>query len=87
MQGVDFDAILPSIAEWVVTMTVPPHLARYDAIFSDLRPMVVTDDLCDSLTAAIYEEFSERNLANVLAALFEEDRHAALAKAIGPTRV
>lgn len=65
-----------------MTTRVPPHLAPYVAILGELRPVVVADDERDAVMAAVYDEFSERNLAEVLAAAFGEDPHAMLARAI-----
>jgi hypothetical protein len=67
----------------MVTMSVEPHLAKYVAILRDIRSMLVTDELRQAMMAAIYEEFSERNLATVLAAGLDEDQHLMLAEAIG----
>ena len=71
-----------SSTEWMVTMTVPPHHSKYVNILHDLRTEFTTPEQRQALMAAVYEEFSERNLADVLADVFEQDRHVILAEAI-----
>lgn len=63
-------------------VAVPPNLAPYVTIIQELRSELGTIDQREALMATIYEQFSERNLAVVLAEVFEQDRHVLLAEAI-----
>ena len=63
-------------------MALSAHLAKYADILKSLRPQLATTDEREALMAAIYDDFSERNLAEVLADVFEADRHVLLGQAI-----
>ena len=65
----------------MITM-VPDHLVEYSNMLRSLRPLLTTRESRAELMAAIFDEFSERNLAELLEDLFHEDRHALLREAI-----
>lgn len=63
-----------------------PHLEQDVNVLRGLFPELPTLDRREALMAALYDEYSERNLAEVLGTLFGQDRHLVLAQAIDAQR-
>ena len=63
-------------------MSIAEHLVPYVQILRESFPAGVHGDRRGALLAALYDEFSDRNLSEVLEGYFAENRHELLAEAI-----